>query len=73
MAHKSCGHFFISFQDGDNLFFKGPLEKSFDGTQKKEKKKKENRHISLKLLPLEDQAKIFGEETPSNIKALNDS
>ena len=32
MAHKSCGRFFIftaaiCFQEGDHLFFKGPLEK----------------------------------------------
>lgn len=68
----------ICFQEGDHLFFKGPLEKkSFDAIQeegvKKKKKKRENRRISLKLPPPpsgEIKPMCIREEgTPSDIKA----
>lgn len=60
-AHKSCGHFFISttcaplpyaFKSETICFSRGPWKIALMPSKRKEKKKrKENRHISLKLPP----------------------
>lgn len=40
----------ICFQEEDHLFFKGPLEKSFDAIQEKKKKKEKAHFIEVALL-----------------------
>ena len=59
MAHKSCGHFFIStthapvpyaFKRETICFSRGPWKRAL--MPSKRRRKKENRHISLKLPPL---------------------
>ena len=48
----------ICFQEGDHLFFKGPLEKSFDAIQEKEKKREQAHFIEV-APPLEDKANVY--------------
>lgn len=67
MSHKSYGHFFIStmhcttaicFQEGDHLFFKGPLKKKHWRHPRGRKENREKGNISLKLPPLQDKANV---------------